>query len=136
MVNRCHDSLCAHWTRSAIGFRFIAFMAFLAAIWVLTNSPSQKYACRSKSTVRDSRRAMSPSSSEESFMMSDQLLPAAHASITPAPPRQHQHQPGLAAHAHLSLPVVAEQCMHSAMTATYALCMHDICTALQIPLLP
>ena len=62
----------------------MALMAFLAAIRVLISSPSQKRACLNKSTVLDSSRAMSPSSKEESFMMSAQLLPAAQASITPA----------------------------------------------------
>lgn len=89
LVNIYPDSLCARWTSSAVGFLFIALIAFLAAIWVLTNNPSQKYACRSRSIVLDSRRAMSPASSEESFTMSDQ---PAHASITPAPFMHHLQQ--------------------------------------------
>jgi hypothetical protein len=61
----------------------MALMAFLAAMRVLISRPSQKCACRSTSTVLDSSLAMSPSSKDESFMMSVQLLPAAHASIIP-----------------------------------------------------
>ena len=125
MVNICPDSLCAHCTRSAIGFLFIALMAFLAAIWVLTNNPSQKYACRSRSTVLDSRRAMSPSSSDESFMMSDQLLPAAHASITPAPHVHLQHQTG----SH-SLPLAASIACMRLWQHTAMLCLKNTCTTI------
>ncbi len=76
-----HSTYC---TRSAIGFLFMALIAFLAAMRVLISSPSQKCACRSTSTVLDNSLAMSPSSKDESFMISVQLLPAAHASIIPA----------------------------------------------------
>lgn len=76
-----HSTYC---TRSAIGFLFMALIAFLAAMRVLLSSPSQKCACRSTSTVLDNSLAMSPSSRDESFMISVQLLPAAHASIIPA----------------------------------------------------
>ena len=70
--------------KSAIGFLFMLCIAFLATALVLGGSPSQKWAWRSRSTVLDSNRAMSPSSKEESFMMSVQLLPAAQASAMPA----------------------------------------------------
>lgn len=76
-----HSTYC---TRSAIGFLFMALIAFLAAMRVLISRPSQKCACRSTSTVLDNSLAISPSSKDESFMISVQLLPAAHASITPA----------------------------------------------------
>lgn len=69
---------------SEIGARVMAAAAWRAVLRTVEARAEQWPAWRSRSTVRLSRRAMSPSSRLQSDMTCVQALPAAHASTTPA----------------------------------------------------